>query len=422
MSNSNARHASIFAWLVFLFSAGFLFYKYVLQVSPSVMTGDLMRAFDLNGTGLGVLVGFYFYTYMAMQIPSGILLDKYGPHRPTAFAILVCAAGALLLSQTHNFGMACTARLLMGFGAAFGTTSYMKLASQWFAPRYFPLLSGLFGTACMLGAGTAEAPMVTLVDRVGWRSSLLILALIGLVLMICFYWAASPRHQSNTNSNQATTQFQWRYLLDMLKHKSNIPLILYGGLAFTPATVFGGLWGVPFLMTAYPVSKTTAASSISLVFFGFALGGFLAGLIGKSCQRLKPMMIIGTSLATIMLTVVIYVPHLPYWMIDTCLGLYGIFSAGYLMAYPVAKNINAQVIVGTVIGVFNMGDPLCGALADPIVGKILDLNWHGRTLNHVHVFSLNAYHKALSLVIIYLLLAVLCCLFINEKPTHRPST
>lgn len=419
-NNAHQRH-NIYAWLVFLLSAGFLFYKYILQVSPAVMTDDFMRAFDLSGTGLGILVGFYFYTYMIMQIPSGIILDKFGPHKPTTFAIFICAVGAALLAYTNHYTLACTARLLMGFGAAFATTSYMKLASQWFAPRFFPLLSGLFGTACMLGAGTAEAPMAQLVHGVGWRNTLLVVCLAGIVLLIVFYWVANPIHDEDPDKFRHNTPFQWSLVKSILKQRSNLPLILYGGLAFTPATVFGGLWGVPFLQTAYHVNKTTAASSISLIFFGFALGGIIVGFIGKSSRQLVPIMTIGTTLATLFLCAVIYLPGMPYWGINVCLSLYGVFSAGFLMSYTVAKNINISTIVGTVIGVFNMGDPLCGAIADPLVGKVLDLNWHGDMINGARVFDIHAYHVALSLVIVYLLLAIFCSFFIRENQTSFAS-
>lgn len=425
-TNSNPRqHSNTYAWLVFILSAGFLFYKYILQVSPAVMTDDFMRAFDLTGTGLGVLVGFYFYTYMIMQVPSGIILDKYGSHKPTTLAILICAVGAALLAYTNQYALACIARLLMGLGAAFATTSYMKLASHWFAPRLFPLLSGLFGTACMLGAGTAEAPMAYLVHAVGWRDTLLVASLAGVVLMIVFYWAASPSHHAGREKHQHSDSFQWSLIGSILKQRSNLPLILYGGLAFTPATVFGGLWGVPFLQAAYHVDKSTAATSISLIFFGFAIGGLIVGFIGKSSRQLVPIMTIGTTLATLFLCAVIYVPHMPYWGINACLSLYGIFSAGFLMSYTVAKNINISTIVGTVIGVFNMGDPLCGAIADPLIGKVLDLNWHGKITDGVRIFDLSAYHAALSLVVVYLLLAVFCCFFIRENHTsfasHSPN-
>lgn len=70
---------SAYAWLVFFLSACFLFYKYILQVSPSVMSAELMRDYSLTGTALGFLVGFYFYTYLIMQIPSGILLIVMDP-------------------------------------------------------------------------------------------------------------------------------------------------------------------------------------------------------------------------------------------------------------------------------------------------------------------------------------------------------
>lgn len=416
-NQSNPQHQR-YAWLVFAFSAGFLFYKYVLQVSPSVMTDDFMRAFDVSGAGLGVLVGFYFYTYMIMQIPSGIILDKYGPHRPTTIAIAICAIGAILLANTHQFALACLARLMMGFGAAFGTTSYMKLASQWFAPKFFPLLSGFFGTACMLGAAFAEAPAALLVDHIGWRATLITAGLVGFTLMLGFFFAANPKHRQTDTSEHKQSRFQWRDIILMLKRRNNIALILYGGLAFTPATVFGGLWGVPFLIASYGVTKSTAASSISLVFFGFAFGSFTVGFIGKALKRFVPIMLIGTSLATLMLTAVIYLPHLPYNTANLLLALYGFLSAGFLMAYPVAKNTNAPAIVATVIGVFNMGDPLCGAIADPIVGKVLDWHWHGTLVNGARVYDVHAFHIAFILLIAYLIASVICGFFINESSKY----
>lgn len=87
---NNSVKPNIYAWLVFFLSACFLFYKYILQISPAVMTTDLMKAYSLTGTSLGFLVGFYFYTYMIMQIPSGILLDKFGARVFTSIAILSC--------------------------------------------------------------------------------------------------------------------------------------------------------------------------------------------------------------------------------------------------------------------------------------------------------------------------------------------
>lgn len=417
-NNPSIAKPKAYAWVVFFLSACFLFYKYILQVSPAVMTNDLMRAYSLTGTSLGFLVGFYFYTYMIMQIPSGILLDRYGARKLTSIAILLCACGTLLFSQTHSFVIACFARLLIGFGAAFATTSYMKISSIWFSPQYFALLSGLFGTACMAGAGTAEAPLAWLVNHTNWRTTLVCCAIAGFILCLLFWFFVTDKKTEELAKDKTApkaNQFKLRELVSLLRNKSNLPLILYGGLAFTPVSVFGGLWGVPYLMAAYALPKTTAATSVSLAFFGFAIGGIFIGWIGKQMQRQLPVIATGTTLALFFICIVLYIPHLPVWLLNSCIFLFGFSASSFLQSYTIAKNINSFALVGTVIGVINMGDPLCGAFAEPFIGKILDLHWAGLSVDHVRIFSVHAYQLGLSVLPGYLLLALLCCCCIKEK-------
>jgi len=414
----------IYPWLIFFLSACFLFYKYVLQVSPSVMAPELMQTFSLSGTLLGVLAGSYFYTYLIMQIPSGILLDRFGPRKISTMAILFCALGILIFSQTHSFYIACFARMMIGFGAAFGTTSYMKLASRWFPASYFPILSGFFGTACMLGAGSAGGPLALLVGHLGWRGALLICAIAGLILTGLFFLIIRDKPnnfylKNNQNFSNITENFDWRALFKIFKNKSNWALIAYGGLAFTPASVFGGLWGVPYLMASENLSRVTAASMTSLTFFGFAAGGLLIGLIAKWIPKLVLIMAMGTFLALIFLALILYCPDLPKLLLSVFIFLFGFCSSSFLLSYSVARNINSLAIIGTVIGVINMGDPLCGSFAEPMIGKILDLNWSGELINNTRVFSIHAYHLGLSVLLGYALLAVICCLFIKDKEQDK---
>lgn len=406
-----------YAWLVFFLSASFLFYKYILQVSPAVMTADLMRTFSLSATALGFLVGFYFYTYLIMQIPSGILLDRYSPGKLTSLAILLCGCGALIFSQTHSFFIASIGRLLIGFGAAFATTSYMKLSSIWFPPRYFAFFAGFFGTACMAGAGTAGVPLAWLVEHVGWQHTLLFCALIGFILFISFFLLVKDKNKypDNINKPAETIPFNFKDFTKLFRNKSNWPLILYGGFAFTPVSVFGGLWGVPFIMAAYHLPKTVAASSISLGFWGFAVGGLMIGWISNQVKQQLTVMAIGTSAALLFLSIVLYVPNLPWWLLNTCIFLFGAGASSFLLSYVIAKEINPAFLVGTVIGIINMGDPLCGAIAEPLIGKILDLNWQGHIVNNTRVFSVHAYQLGLSVLTVYFLLAIICCYFIKEK-------
>lgn len=138
---NNKWLALIYPWIIWTIAAGFFFYKYLIQVSPSVMTNDLMQAFQVNGAGLGNLSAFYFYAYLIMQIPVGMMLDKYSPRLMTTIAIFICGISTFIFSQAHTLWLACFSRALMGAAAAFAAVSCFKLASIWFPPKRFALVS-----------------------------------------------------------------------------------------------------------------------------------------------------------------------------------------------------------------------------------------------------------------------------------------
>src|SRR3954447_1835833 len=95
-----------YPWLVISLCALFLFYKYILQVSPSIMTDQLMREFKVDGVGLGNLAATYFYSYLVMQLFVGVLLDKFSPRLLTTFSLAVCAFGTYLFAITDHLMIA----------------------------------------------------------------------------------------------------------------------------------------------------------------------------------------------------------------------------------------------------------------------------------------------------------------------------
>src|SRR5262245_55612941 len=100
------------AWIIWLLSALFMCYKYAIEVSPSVMAADLMREFSLTGAQMGNFAATYFYAYLIMQIPAGLLIDKWGARRVTTVAIALCSLGALIFAQAHSITIACIGRFI----------------------------------------------------------------------------------------------------------------------------------------------------------------------------------------------------------------------------------------------------------------------------------------------------------------------
>lgn len=225
---------------IMLLCASFLFYKYVLQVYPGCITGQLMKDFHLNGAGLGNLAATFYYSYMIMQFFVGIMLDKWGARKLTTLAIFCSALGAVLFSQSYSLLHAGLSRGLMGIGVAFATVAYMKLAALWFPPQRYALVGGLLATAAMAGAVFGEAPLSWFISQVGWRTSLLYLGIAGLVLALVFGLVVRDAGPHDTVKKDLPS-FEWRNILDVFKKRRNWLLTFYSGLAFAPLAIFGGL-------------------------------------------------------------------------------------------------------------------------------------------------------------------------------------
>jgi len=404
-----------YSWLVISLCALFLFYKYVLQVSPSVMTKGLMAEFHIHGAALGNLAATYFYAYLVTQVFVGPLLDRFSPRYLTTFAILVCAAGALLFSNTHSLFVAQLARALMGAGTAFATVSYMKMSAIWFRPNQVAFVDGLLATAAMTGALCGQVPLTMLVTHIGWRDSLLYCGMFGGVFAMFFLLLARDKNPLIQPMKTQSAGIQFKDVLALLKDKKNWLLTFYSGLAFTPIAVLGGLWGNPFFEVAHHLTSTQAALYTSCIFLGLALGGplfgFIAGKTGNSLQ----VMITGTWVGLISLLFAIYVVQLPLWMFGFFLFTFGLGTGVFMLSFPFGKSLNSIRLAATVVALINTGDALFGSFTEPLIGKILDMLWDGKVLNQIHVFSLQHYHIALSLLPLYLFLALICLYLMRVK-------
>jgi MFS family permease len=403
--------------LIIAFCALFAFYKYVLQVSPSVMTTDLMREFHVNGAGLGNLAAAYFYAYLVAQLIAGPLLDRYSPRYLIASAIAICGFGAFVFANTQTLFMAAFSRALIGVGTAFATVGYMKMSVLWFRPNQVAFVDGFLGTATMLGAICGQIPLAFLVEHAGWRSSLMDCGLFGLALAAVFLFFV--RDKQNNGIAVKTTlptraMIRSSDIVEIVKSKKNWLLTLYSGLAFTPLAVLGGLWGNPFFETAHHLTPTQAASFTSCIFLGFAIGGPFFGYFGGSIQQRMRTSMAGTSLAFLALVMVIYVIHLPLWLFGVMLFIFGLGMGSYMSCFSLAKELNKAGFAGTVVALINTGDALFGSFTEPLIGKILDIFWQGKIANGVHVFSVHEFQFALLLLPVYLIVALGCLVILSR--------
>lgn len=412
-------------WLMWGLGTCFYCYEFFLQVSPSVMVHDLMHDFKVTATALGNLTAFYMYAYAIMQIPVGIMIDRYGARRLLTIACLLCAGGALTFGLAPYFAVAAIGRTLIGIGSAFAAVGCMHLAASWLPLNRFALTTGLLLTIGMLGAALGEGPLSTIIPTLGWRKSLIIFGLIGLGLSALIYSLVRDRNvHENALLNPVLPKSFFSGLKHVVRNKSLWVISLYGGLMFSTVPGFAGLWGVPFLMRFYSLEKTTAAFFCSMVFIGFAIGAPLFGWFSDRIGRRKTPMYVACIGSLITITPIIYASDLSHTFLVTLLFGFGFFMSAFLPMFSLAREINPPEVNATALGFANTMNSVGAAFSQLMVGVLLDITWDGYTVADIRIYSSSDYHFAMTLFPAAIGLALITLFFVKEtycKP-HYVST
>ena len=182
--NSVTRRGAIVA---FVLGTLFFGYAFIQRVAPSVMTGELMRDFAVGGAALGSLSALYFYAYAAIQLPVGMLTDRFGPRKLMSAAAALCALATLLFARSDSLFIASLGRALIGATVAFAFVGTMAIAGYLFSAARYAMLAGVLQTVGMCGAIFGQAPLRQLIETLGWRGTMGTLSTLALLLAIALF-------------------------------------------------------------------------------------------------------------------------------------------------------------------------------------------------------------------------------------------
>lgn len=395
--------------------AFYYFYKYVLEISPSVMQVELMQAYNIEATGLGMLASFYGLAYAATQIPAGVLMDRYGPRRLLSFATLMCGIGCLVFQGAHTLFLAELGRLCMGIGGGFAVVGCMKIASLWFPSHRFALLAGLMVMLGMLGAASGQKPVATIMSYMDWRDMLLMFSGIGFVLTLVIFFFMRQKGHVET---QATRSLFYG-LGHVLKNKQIWLISTYAGLMFIPTLAFGGMWGVSYIQELYHLANAEEASSITMmVFFGWIAGGPTFGWISDTLKRRIAPMMVATVFTLLIMSAVVFMDMTLGHMKLALFGL-GFFSSAFVIGFSVVKELTPPDLTGTAVGFLNTLNTLFSAIIIPVIGKILDNLSTGVLVNGLPHFDEHMFRTAFIAFPVCLFIALVILPLVKE--THaRP--
>ncbi|MBW2613763.1 MAG: MFS transporter [Deltaproteobacteria bacterium] len=422
MSNKNTPPLYL-AWLIWSLGALLYLVGFFHRVAPAVMTAELMQDFNISAAGLGNLSAFYFYSYVAMQVPTGIMADIFGPRRLLAYGATIAGIGTAMFALAPDLFWANTGRLLIGGSVAVAFVGLLKFSTQWFPARYFSMVSGVALLFGILGAVSAGTPLRLLVDRYSWRSVILVSAIFLLAVgaLVWIFMRDYPHEKGyqdftapETGPPQASFKVILGGILEVFRYPNTLLLVIIPGGVVGCVLTFSGLWGVPFLSTHRGLSTAQSAALTSTLMVAWAIGGPVFGWLSDRIGRRKPLYIAGAAVALTGWIGIIYGPDVPLWALLCLLVVTGFSSGVMIVSFAFAKESVPSRLSGTSSGITNTGVMAGAMLLQPAVGRILDARWEGAFSGSVRVYSLETFQYGFSPMIALAALSLVLLLFTRE--------
>jgi len=406
---------------IIAFTLGTLFfgYAFVQRVSPSVMTAELMRDFAVGGAALGSLSAFYFYAYASIQLPVGILTDHFGPRKLMSFAVALCALASLGFALSDSLVTASIGRAMIGGTVAFGFVGTLAIAGYWFKPSQYALLAGLLQSMGMSGAIFGQAPLRQMVESIGWRDSMNVLALVAIVLAVLLFLLVPMRSQEQKQQRAGVGILQGLKAVTTNPQTWICSLIGFGMAATMLA--FGGLWGVPWLHSVHGYSTTEAAGITSMIFVGWAIFSPLSGWASDRMGLRNPILQAGALISLLSLIALLYFTPSSTSLLMSLIFMLGVGGCAMTVCFGLVKELNDVNYSSTSLGLMNMCIVGSGAVMQPLIGWLLDRHWDGSLQQGARIYNADNYSTAFVSLLVVNAAALVGTLMLRETHCRQVS-
>ncbi|MEC7502092.1 MAG: MFS transporter [Planctomycetota bacterium] len=357
-------------WTIWAVATLFPIYQLAIQIGYGSLEKGITQDLSLSLVQSSLLSGSFLLTYAVMQVPAGLLLDRFSPRLLLGCSALLCGAAAAGFSRADSFFGALLFRAALGCFASFGFPGAGLLARRWITGGMFVLAMGLIDFFFGLGAVGGEAGFA-MMHSVGvtWRQIMDMLAIAGLVIgLLCFTWIrdrprGTPDRSERVHIGDAVSV--------LCRNKRVLLALTYYGGMIGAAFGFGGLWDIR-LQGAFGFNETEAVDLNSWIFVGLAIAAPLSGILADHLTSRKPLLMVGSIGALCGVAGLIFIPLvIPYWALVANLLLTGLFLGTSVAIFGVACDAVPARYAGTTIALVNGGGCLVGAALQIIPGLLI---------------------------------------------------
>ncbi|HYA43417.1 MAG TPA: MFS transporter [Syntrophobacteraceae bacterium] len=408
-----------YRWYIFWILALSYVLVYFHRLCPAVVALDMMRDFQTGGGLLGLLSSVYFYPYALMQLPAGLLADSWGPRRSITLFFVIGFGGSVLLGVAPSVLWALVGRALVGLGVSMLFVPTMKVLAEWFRVREFTTMTAILMLMGGVGSLCAATPLALLANWIGWRLSFVVVGFFTLLMAALVWLVVRDRPAdlgwpalSESPGAAGPSIGLMEGMKKVLTHPRFWPIAIWFFFDFAIFFSFGGLWGGPYLMQVYRLSRAEAGKILSMLAIGIMIGSPLVSFLSDRVFKGRKPVLLLCSFIVVGLTALLAFftdgfskPAL--YLI--CLGL-GVFSgAPSVIGFTTTKELFPIRMAGTSTGMANLF-PFAGPAAfQPVLGYLLEQK--GKIEG---AFTIAGYRQAFFALFLCGLAALLACFFLKE--------
>lgn len=384
-----------YRWAIFAVLTVGYFFVYFHRISVSVVGQDIVA--DVGGS-IGFLSSVYYWTYTAMQIPSGVMADRFGARTASTVFLLIASIGSLVTCVGTEFWMIVLGKVMIAAGMAVVYVPLMKLVSVWFPKSDFAVLSGVVIAVGNVGAIAATGPLELMAQALGWREVFLVLGVITLVLAVLCATVIRNHPKDRGLPSVEAVELSEHGTAVVESSAARIPvmkglrIVLSGGrkfwtcalayfLVYGSIMTFQGTWAVTYFNNVYDfvlsASWMVTALGVGKILSTLAIGGMTSRGIIRSKRKA---MIYGTSVFTVLWAVIfVFAGDIDsYWFWFAVSFAFGFFGGFMTLSftqvkewYPIA--ISGTAVSGTNIFLF-LGASVCTTISGAIIGTAYTLD------------------------------------------------
>jgi MFS family permease len=388
----DAARASRRAWLILGLGIAAYAVAVFQRASLGVSGVEAQHRFGTSAAVLSLFAVMQLAVYAGMQVPVGVMLDRFGSRRLIVTGALLMALGQLVLATAHAIGLAIFARVLVGAGDAMTFISVLRLIPRWFPRRQVPLLTQSTGMLGQTGQIVAAYPLVALLQSTGWTTSFLCAALAGgIVAGSTAVWLRDAPPGVAITHGLVTLSAS----LERLGHAWREPGTRLGlwthFVSQFSGVVFALLWGYPFLVLGEGRSPAEAGLLITLmVVVAIALGPILGHFANRWPYRrsIPVLAIVGFTVAAWTL-VIAWPGRAPLSVLVLLVVVLASNGPGSMMGFDYARTENQLERIGSATGIVNVGGFVASLTTILLIGIILSATSHGGPSTYtLHDFKL----------------------------------